>query len=73
MDEELKESFEDKLGELPRVAELQLKPDAAPVVMLSRKLPVVVSPQLTEERDRLIKISAIILVKNPHVRLASWY
>lgn len=46
MEQDFKDVFDAKLCELPGVTSLQLKPDVVPVVMVNRRVPVSIRPQL---------------------------
>ena len=60
-----REVFDGQLRKLPGVTTLQLKPDAVPAVMTSRRIPVAVRLELKEELNRLTKLGIIEPVKKP--------
>lgn len=59
VEQEFKDVFSNKLGELPGVASLQLKSDAISAVMANRRVFVSVRPQLKAELKRLTKMDFI--------------
>ena len=60
-----KSVFEDKLGQLPRVAHFEVDPSAPPVISPVRKIAVHMKPKLKEALDNLTKKDVMSPVDRP--------
>lgn len=63
--DEFSEVFEETLGKLPGKQSLHVKPDAIPLAMPDRRIPISIRPQVDEELDRLTKLGVITPVTEP--------
>ena len=53
------------LGELPGTHSLRIRPDAIPVVMAQRRIPIALRPKLKEELERLLSLGVLAPVEEP--------
>lgn len=70
LDAEFKEVFDDKLGKLPGMTALRVKPGAVLVVMDNQRTAISVQPQLKQELKRLNKLGVIKPVERPTPRIS---
>ena len=54
-----------KMGQLPGTQQLRVNPEAIPVVMANRRVPIAQRPHLKEELDRLVSLGVITAVEEP--------